>query len=69
MLIILRTLKQYDCNGWVGQDLCVPNICPPFVVDKDQVRYTSIQGLTFTHSCTTQKELRVRVKMSLFRMS
>ena len=26
------------CNGWVGQDLCMPNVCPPFDVDKDQVR-------------------------------
>ena len=52
------------CNGWVEQDLCVPNLCPPFDVDKDQVRYTSVQGLTFTNACTTSEELSVRVKMS-----
>ena len=49
------------CNGCVGQDLCVPNVCPPFDVDKAQVRYNSFQGLTFTNSCTTSRDLSVRV--------
>ena len=57
------------CNGWVGQDLCVPNVCPPFDVDKDQVRYTSFQGLTFTNSCTISKELSVRVKSYFLTLS
>ena len=57
--IILVKLKQlrFICNGWVGQDLCMPNVCPPFEVDKDQVPYTLFQGLTFTNLCTTLKEL------------
>ena len=62
---LLGSEQSYICNRWVGQDLCVPNVCPRFDVDKDQVRYTSFQGLTFTNSCTTSKELGVRVKMSL----
>ena len=43
----------------------MPNVCPPFDVDKAQVWYTSFQGLSFTNSCTTSKELGVRVTMSL----
>ena len=59
---ILRV--ECTCNRWVGQDLCMPNVCPPFNVDKVQVQYTSFQGLTFTNLCTTSEELSVRVKMS-----
>ena len=29
--------KKYVCNGCFGQDLCVPKVCPPSVVDRDQV--------------------------------
>ena len=69
LLIIFVPWWHDKCNRWVGQDLCVPNVCSPFDVDKDQVRYTSFQGLTFTNSCTTSKELSVRVKMSLFEIN
>ena len=32
----IGTLSIYVTDV-LGQDLCVPNVCPPSVVDKDQV--------------------------------
>ena len=64
-----RNESEWDLGIYVtdGSDrtyACL-KVCPPFDVDKDQVRCTSFQGLTFTNSCTTSKEPSARVKMSL----
>ena len=45
LLLVLSKGRQFVtkfiCNESVGQSQCVPKVCPPFVVDKDQMCFTS----------------------------
>ena len=61
VLILCFSFMMYVTDRLDRTCACL-KVCPQFDVDKDQVRCTSLQGLTFINSCTTSKELSIRVK-------